>query len=962
MRPGQVVSSRWSGVFEYLQLYAYGPLVSEDASAMISLLSKRLPYENNNPDMYSRYTQLIRFASCIANIVSPSRAVQHRPMVTGSIQVSHMDSAAFHFSVEHTRYSIFFIDPKNISRVAMLLRSDSGVCSGLESEGSTSAILSERGMLSEIVDRQSRSRSNAHTMSDLTKIVKNSVRRINAQMHRKLIYGLFLRKALKHLQSYPRNKHYQHAGAASVSSRTEDGQLQLLEHVQHLLTRANCYTSRPKLTGNSGKTLRHRKGKDRITAPFVRSEDPAARAKRTTNLGSGMEQSWPYARPSESQSSGKDFAGQLTGHIHDSPEQLRGNYVERISPPVIETMNEDGPLAFLSHDSGLGSPHKNTSITNIEQMGSSGLNTTEDISCDGVLDLTTRKELNIQQPQIHNRPVRTNATSLKKPAFEVRQLRQSSDNSFNHTKPASSLNDSFTKHTFPNHYSDRISAKMNLSGINFSSSFPFSCTPPPPMDFLAVVCAAAFAHSNGNAEVLSNSLAHYINQPSEGLIGPNTATPQNELFAMASLSKMPKCNVTNNVYTGDPAFMNETDSNGLPTCARPPAMLPLSLPLSQSMVWSPSVPLFQTSNGERHMTEIAPTDPLKMPLNFGLRRPNTDQSVLDEVEPEDARPDRLGSPPGSRSRPSEDYLEQFMKVDQTQNILWRQLADRFQRTLAPNQCGVCNKVLSCRSALTMHYRVHTEERPFVCIICEKRFSTKGNLKTHLGQHHETIEAYRNAVAVAMATGTALPRPPPMSSSAALPPPTIKVNPTESSSPSKREDCSPCSLAVASTSESFLQIPPSDLSTMVGSGGVQPSWPPAQAILPFLNPATSSPFPLSAARLSNPHLWKCDGNPLTFSSAVTKLADSSQSECLRQFDEQKSEPCLPFSGASGMAAWQLLGEQIRQICPRPQSDMKFSMPNVLPRNSSTPVKSKYSTEISPPRIVNELPFIPLEKCT
>ncbi|VDP86736.1 unnamed protein product [Schistosoma mattheei] len=61
----------------------------------------------------------------------------------------------------------------------------------------------------------------------------------------------------------------------------------------------------------------------------------------------------------------------------------------------------------------------------------------------------------------------------------------------------------------------------------------------------------------------------------------------------------------------------------------------------------------------------------------------------------------------SSSRPSEDYLEQFMKIDQSQNILWRQLADRFQRTLGPNQCGVCNKVLSCRSALTMHYRVHT---------------------------------------------------------------------------------------------------------------------------------------------------------------------------------------------------------------------------------------------------------------
>lgn len=32
----------------------------------------------------------------------------------------------------------------------------------------------------------------------------------------------------------------------------------------------------------------------------------------------------------------------------------------------------------------------------------------------------------------------------------------------------------------------------------------------------------------------------------------------------------------------------------------------------------------------------------------------------------------------------------------------------------PNQCAICQRVLSCKSALQMHYRTHTGERPFRC--------------------------------------------------------------------------------------------------------------------------------------------------------------------------------------------------------------------------------------------------------
>ncbi|CAF1316400.1 unnamed protein product [Rotaria sordida] len=51
-----------------------------------------------------------------------------------------------------------------------------------------------------------------------------------------------------------------------------------------------------------------------------------------------------------------------------------------------------------------------------------------------------------------------------------------------------------------------------------------------------------------------------------------------------------------------------------------------------------------------------------------------------------------------------------------------------------NECVVCKRILSCQSALKMHYRTHTGERPFRCRICSRAFSTKGNLKTHMNVH------------------------------------------------------------------------------------------------------------------------------------------------------------------------------------------------------------------------------------
>lgn len=154
------------------------------------------------------------------------------------------------------------------------------------------------------------------------------------------------------------------------------------------------------------------------------------------------------------------------------------------------------------------------------------------------------------------------------------------------------------------------------------------------------------------------------------------------------------------------------------------------------------------SSRESETSNILKTEGVLLPQNCSLRlRANPETEAAFPAVATTPEPIASASPISTSPAPSlssdletkhaTSSLAESMQASETSKL--QQLVENIDKKITdPNQCVLCHRVLSCQSALRMHYRTHTGERPYKCKVCGRAFTTKGNLKAHVGVHRESL--------------------------------------------------------------------------------------------------------------------------------------------------------------------------------------------------------------------------------
>ncbi|KAL5279852.1 SALL1 family protein [Megaselia abdita] len=194
----------------------------------------------------------------------------------------------------------------------------------------------------------------------------------------------------------------------------------------------------------------------------------------------------------------------------------------------------------------------------------------------------------------------------------------------------------------------------------------------------------------------------------------------------------------------------EMEKTPLPSQPTPPASTPSSTPIPISAM----PPINHPQQTAMHPSQASPRNYEHLPQP-GQLPPMLHHHREDFLHFTRTSPDRPRSPIRSpvhiprspffnplkhemallpRPHSNDNSWENFIEVSNSSETMKLKELMKNKKLTDPNQCVVCDRVLSCKSALQMHYRTHTGERPFKCRICGRAFTTKGNLKTHMAVH------------------------------------------------------------------------------------------------------------------------------------------------------------------------------------------------------------------------------------
>uniref|UniRef100_A0A8D3D0W0 Phospholipid-transporting ATPase n=1 Tax=Scophthalmus maximus TaxID=52904 RepID=A0A8D3D0W0_SCOMX len=262
---------------------------------------------------------------------------------------------------------------------------------------------------------------------------------------------------------------------------------------------------------------------------------------------------------------------------------------------------------------------------------------------------------------------------------------------------------------------DPLAALMKHRKGKLSSVSLFETKPGPEEPFFKHKCRFCAKVFGSDSALQIHLRSHTGERPFKCNICGNRFSTKGNLKVHFQRHKEKYPHVQMNPYPVPEYLDNVPTSSGVP--------YGMSLPPEKPVTsWLESKPVVATL-----ATPVTETSSTAIPRLATTPEPVTSASPVPNSPPFSLNSDETKSPTGG--------LLDSMQTSETSKL--QQLVENIDKKITdPNQCMLCHRVLSCQSALKMHYRIHTGERPYKCKVCDRAFTTKGNLKTHIGVHRE----------------------------------------------------------------------------------------------------------------------------------------------------------------------------------------------------------------------------------